>query len=193
MQGYRRSHWFDETGIPWIAPSPNIRDLETALLYPGLVFFEATSVSEGRGTERPLRAVGASWLTDVAEAARELNALALPGVRFAATRRPVRAGEKFGGRTIPMLDVVVTDRDRVEAVTVGAHLLRVVHRRHAERVRYQARGVEELAGSRAFREALTAPGTAEATRARMDALLRGWAAESAAFQQASRPYWLYPP
>ena len=193
MHGYRRSHWLDETGIPWIAPSPNIRDLETALLYPGLVFLEATSVSEGRGTARPLRTVGASWLADAPDVARELNALALPGVRFAATRRGVRAGEKFGGRTIPMLDVEVTDRDRVESVAVGAHLLRVVHRRHPGRVRYQARGVEELAGSPAFRAALTAPGTAEATRARMDALLRTWDEEAAAFQRASRPYWLYPP
>jgi uncharacterized protein YbbC (DUF1343 family) len=193
MQGYRRSHWFDETGIPWIAPSPNIRDLETALLYPGLVFFEATSVSEGRGTARPLRAVGASWLADAPDAARELNALDLPGVRFGTTRRTVRVGEKFGGRSIPMLDVVVTDRDRLDPIVVGAHLLRVVQRRHPERVRYQARGMEELAGSRAFREALTAGGTAEVTRARMDALLRAWVDEAAAFQRASRPYWLYPP
>jgi uncharacterized protein YbbC (DUF1343 family) len=193
MRGYRRSHWYDETGIPWIAPSPNIRDPKTALLYPGLVFFEATSVSEGRGTARPLRTVGASWLTDVADVARELDALGMPGVRFAVTQRAVRAGEKFGGRTIPMLDVVVTDRDRVEPVAVGAHLLRVVQRRHPARVRYEARGLEELAGSPAFRAALTAPGTAAVTRGRMDALLRAWDDEAAAFQQASRPYWLYPP
>jgi uncharacterized protein YbbC (DUF1343 family) len=193
MRGYRRSHWHDETGIPWAPPSPNIRDLETALLYPGLVFFEATNVSEGRGTARPLGAVGAAWLADAPDAARELNALGLPGVRFAAARRAVRGGEKFGGRTIPMLDVVVTDRDAVEPVAVGAQLLRVVQRRHPARVRYQARGLEELAGSRALRDALTAPGTAEVARARLDALLRAWADEAAAFQRTARPYWLYPP
>ena len=193
MRGYRRSHWYDETGIPWVAPSPNMRDVETALLYPGLVFFEATNVSEGRGTERPLRAVGASWLDDAPDAARELNEIGLPGVRFVAARRAVRAGEKFGGRTIPMLDVIVTDRDRVDPVATGAQLLRVMHRRHSGRVRYQARGLEELAGSLRLREALTAPGTPEFVRARMDALLRAWADEAAAFQRATRPYWLYPP
>jgi uncharacterized protein YbbC (DUF1343 family) len=193
MRGYRRSHWYDETGIPWVPPSPNIRDLETALLYPGLVFVEATNVSEGRGTARPLRAVGAPWLADAPDAARELNALGLPGVRFTATRRAVRAGEKFGGQSIPMLDVVVTDRDAVEPVATGSQLLRVLHRRHPERVRYQARGLEELAGSRALREALTAPGSAADTRARLDALLRAWADQGAAFQKAARPYWLYPP
>ena len=193
MRGYRRSQWYDETEIPWVAPSPNIRDPETALLYPGLVFFEATNVSEGRGTTRPLRSVGASWLTDAPDAARELNALNLPGARFVATRRAVRAGEKFGGRTIPMIDVVVTDRDRLDPIATGAQLLRVVQRRHSSRVRYQARGLEELAGSRAFREALTAPGDADASRARMDSLLRAWADDAAAFQRASRSYWLYPP
>jgi uncharacterized protein YbbC (DUF1343 family) len=193
MRGYRRSMWYDETGIPWIAPSPNIRDPETALLYPGLVFFEATNVSEGRGTTRPLRSVGASWLTDAPDAARELNALALPGVRFTATRRAVRAGEKFGGLTIPMIDVDVTDRNVLEPVAVGAHLLRVVHRRHPDRVRYQARGLEELAGSRALREEITGPGTADVVRGRLDGLLRAWAAQAAAFQRKTRPYWLYPP
>jgi hypothetical protein len=109
--------------------------------------------------------VGASWLADAPDAARELNALDLPGVRFGTTRRTVRVGEKFGGRSIPMLDVVVTDRDRLDPIVVGAHLLRVVQRRHPERVRYQARGMEELAGSRAFREALTA-GAPRRSRAR---------------------------
>ncbi|MEO6526934.1 MAG: hypothetical protein ABIP93_09945, partial [Gemmatimonadaceae bacterium] len=97
------------------------------------------------------------------------------------------------GRTIPMIDVVVIDRERVEPVATGAHLLRVVQRRHPGRVRYQARGVEELAGSPVFRETLTAPGAAEVVRARMEALLRAWADEAAAFQRATQPYWLYPP
>jgi hypothetical protein len=68
-----------------------------------------------------------------------------------------------------------------------------MHGRHAARVRYQARGLEELAGSRALREALTAPGDAEVVQARVDALLRTWADEAAAFQRATRTYWLYPP
>jgi uncharacterized protein YbbC (DUF1343 family) len=137
--------------------------------------------------------VGASWLADAPDAARELNALDLPGVRFGTTRRTVRVGEKFGGRTIPMLDVVVTDRDRVEpsrwARTCCASCSAGTRGACATR----RAGLEELAGSRAFREALTAPGTAEVTRARMDALLRAWVDEAAAFQRASRPYWLYPP
>ena len=154
---------------------------------------EAGDRAVARLDEPALDAVGAPWLTDAPDAARELNALGLPGVRFSATRRAVRPGEKFGGRTIPMLDVVVTDRDRVEPVAIGAHMLRVVQRRHSARVRYQTRGLEELAGSRGFREALTAPGSETVTRARLEVLLRAWADEAAAFQRATRPYWLYPP
>ncbi|MEX2152922.1 MAG: DUF1343 domain-containing protein, partial [Gemmatimonadaceae bacterium] len=86
MQGYRRSMWYSETGLPWINPSPNIRDEETALLYPGTVFFEATNLNEGRGTLAPLKQVGAPWLTDAADIAREMNALRIPGIRFEARR-----------------------------------------------------------------------------------------------------------
>ncbi len=193
MRGYKRSQWYDETGIPWIAPSPNIRDAETALLYPGLVLFEATNVSEGRGSTRPLRTVGAPWLVDAPDAAREMNALALPGVRFVATRRAVRAVEKFGAQTIPMIDVVVTDRDLLEPVAMGAQMLRVLHQRHPDRMRYQARGLEELAGSRALREAITAPGARDAVRARLDTLLGAWSEQAATFQRESQRYWLYPP
>jgi hypothetical protein len=75
---------------------------------------------------------------------------------------------------------------------MGAQLLRVVHRRHPARVRYQARGLEELAGSRALREALTAPAGPGASGGRLDAVLRAWADEAAAFQGAAEPYWLYP-
>ena len=91
-----------------------------------------------------------------------------------------------------MIDVVVTDRDLVEPVATGAQLLRVVHRRHPDRVRYQTRGLEELAGSRALREAITAPGAANVVRARLDTLLRAWTEEAATFQRETRKYWLYP-
>ena len=70
-------------------PSPNIRDEETALLYPGTVFYEATNLSEGRGTAAPLKQVGASWLADATEIATTMNGLGLPGVRFSATTAAV--------------------------------------------------------------------------------------------------------
>jgi uncharacterized protein YbbC (DUF1343 family) len=100
----------------------------------------------------------------------------------------VRPGEKFGGRTIPMLDVVVTDRDRIAPVAVGAHLLRVVRRRHPADLRFQPRGLEELSGDRRLRTALAAPSPGP-----LRALLRAWEREAAAYRESTRPYWLYPP
>ena len=84
VANWRADTWFDETGLPWINPSPNIRDEETALLYPGTVFFEATNLSEGRGSDAPLKQVGASWLTDAGAIAAEMNAMRIPGIRFEA-------------------------------------------------------------------------------------------------------------
>ena len=84
MDGWRREMYFEETGVPWVMPSPNIPTLETAVVYPGAVLFEGTNVSEGRGTTRPFELVGAPWVT-TERFADGLNALGLPGVYF----RPV--------------------------------------------------------------------------------------------------------
>jgi uncharacterized protein YbbC (DUF1343 family) len=89
--------WYLETGIPWINTSPNIRDEETALLYTGTVFFGATNLSEGRGTDAPLKQVGAAWLTDAAAVADEMNAYAIPGMRFEAATASVAVGPRYYG------------------------------------------------------------------------------------------------
>ncbi len=185
MQGYHRSMWLDETGFHWVNPSPNIRDLEAALLYPGVVFLEATNVSVGRGTEAPFHLVGAPWLTDAPAIARELNARRLPGVRFEATTRTIARGEpRWGGRTIPMLHIVVTDRDAVRPVELGAQLMRAMYRRHPREWRWIGAGIERLSGSRELRAAVERGG--------VDALLARWRAESADFARDVEPYRLYP-
>lgn len=185
MSGYRRSMWYDETGIPWVNPSPNVRDVEAALLYPGIVFVEATNLSEGRGTATPFRVVGAPWMTDAGAIARQLDARRLPGVRFDSTSRTIARGEKFGGRRIPMIAIRVTDRDSLRAVDVGAHLLRAIYARHPGEWRWKGRGIEELSGSRALRRAVERGG--------VERLLREWRGEGERFREESAPYFLYPP
>jgi uncharacterized protein YbbC (DUF1343 family) len=186
MRGYRRSMWWDETGLTWVSPSPNIRDPETALLYPGTVFFEAANPSEGRGTDAPLKLVGAPWLTDAGAVARELNARRLPGVRFDSVLRRVAAGSEWGGRTIPMVRVTVTDRDALRPTEVGVWMVRAIYRRHPAEWRWRGNGIEQLAGSRALREAV------RTSDAAVTALITRWRAESAAFARATTPYRLYP-
>jgi uncharacterized protein YbbC (DUF1343 family) len=184
MQGYRRSMWWDETGLEWINPSPNIRRLEAALLYPGIGFFEATNISDGRGSDAALEQVGASWLTDAPAIASELNARHLPGVRFVSVTRRIGRGEKFGGQTIPMIRVEITNRDTVRPVMIGATLLAQIYRRHPTQFRWEEEGIERLSGSRALRVAVE--------RGRVESLLAKWEEESAAFRASSAPYYMYP-
>jgi uncharacterized protein YbbC (DUF1343 family) len=184
MKGYRRTIWWNETGLDWIPPSPNIRDETAALLYPGMSFFEATNVSEGRGTNEPFRLVGARWLTDAAAIARLMNAKRFAGVRFESVERRIGRGEKFGGEVIPMIRLVVTNADGVRSSEIAAHLLREIYRRHPKQFRWQAGvGIEELSGSRALRVAVEKGG--------IDELLAKWRQDAAAFQKAARAVYLY--
>ena len=188
MRGYRRSQWLDETGLAWKRPSPNITDLDAALLFPGIVFFEATNVSEGRGTDRPFRLVGAPWLTDAEDVAEEMNRHALPGVRFSAATHRIASGEKFAGRTIPMVEIRIVDRNVVRPVELGVRLMRAIYKRHPTEWRWQpGRGLEELSGSRALRTAITTNDAA------VNRLLRDWSREAAFFARDVEPYRLYVP
>jgi uncharacterized protein YbbC (DUF1343 family) len=184
MRGWRRSMWWDETRIPWVNPSPNLRSLDATLLYPGTVFFEGTNATEGRGTDKPFQLIGAEWLSDAGAIAREMNALGLPGIRFDSTSRTIDAsgGYKFGGKTIPMIDVSVTDRNAVKPVDVGVRLLRAIYVHH--RAEWQWRpSIERLAGTDELRAAVE-QGT-------IDALLATWKRQSADWQAQTRKYLVY--
>jgi uncharacterized protein YbbC (DUF1343 family) len=185
MRGYRRSIWWEKTGLEWIRPSPNIRDVDAALMYPGISFFEATNVSEGRGTTEPFRLVGARWLTDASAIAAAMNNRRLGGVKFEATTRKIGRGETFGGESIPMLHLVVTDRDAIRSTEIAAYLLREIYARHPKQFRWQAgAGIEELSGSRSLRSAVEKGG--------VEALLSQWRQASSEFVRRATPFRLYP-
>ncbi|HYD51651.1 MAG TPA: DUF1343 domain-containing protein [Gemmatimonadaceae bacterium] len=187
MRNYRQSLWYDETELPWLRPSPNITDLDAALLFPGIVFFEATNVSEGRGTDRPFRLVGAPWLRDAPAVVAEMNALRLPGVRFAHATRTIGRGEKFAGRQAQLVEIQVTDRDAVRPVELGVRLMRAIYERHQREWRWQpGNGMEQLSGSRELRDAVT---TSDAA---VDRLLTRWDREARFFARDVAPYRLYP-
>jgi len=128
MQGWKRSMWFDQTGLEWVNPSPNIRNLTEALLYPGTCLLEGRQVSVGRGTDAPFQIVGAPWYR-AREVAAYLNGLKLPGVRFLYRRfRPtasVYKGEECYG-----LDIQVVDRAVFDPVLMGMELLAATIRFH---------------------------------------------------------------
>jgi uncharacterized protein YbbC (DUF1343 family) len=183
MKNYRRAMWFDETGIPRVNPSPNLRNLDAELLYPGTVFFEGTTATEGRGTEDPFTMIGAAWMTDNAAIAAELNARKMPGVRFDTATRTIEAGYKFGGQTIPMVKVRVTDRNAVRSVEVGVRMLRAIYARHPTDFKWRIPQIDRLAGTDALRAAVE--------KNTVDALLRRWTSDSAKFARQVKPYLLY--
>jgi uncharacterized protein YbbC (DUF1343 family) len=121
MEGWKRSMFFDETGLPWVLPSPNIPTLETAVVYPGAVLFEGTDLSEGRGTTRPFEFIGAPWI-DGERFADALNARGIPGAWFrAAFFEPTfhkQARLLCGG-----CQIHVTDRKALPSMRVAVEML----------------------------------------------------------------------
>jgi uncharacterized protein YbbC (DUF1343 family) len=117
MEGWKRDYWFDQTGLPWIQPSPNLPTLDSATVYPGTVLVEGTQLSEGRGTTRPFEFIGAPHVQSSRYAER-LNSSGLPGVRF----RPAYfqpAFQKWAGQICGGIQIHVNDRDAFEPYLTG--------------------------------------------------------------------------
>ncbi|MEM8953104.1 MAG: DUF1343 domain-containing protein [Verrucomicrobiota bacterium] len=130
MRGWERSMWYDETGLPWVMPSPNMPTLDAATVYPGMCLLEGTNVSEGRGTTRPFEMIGAPWV-DGEDLAEALNDRALQGVRF----RPCSfepTFQKHARRVCHGVQVHVCDRARFESVLTGTVVIQVLWREYDE-------------------------------------------------------------
>ncbi len=135
MEGWRRTDWYDATGLPWVNPSPNIRSLEAALNFSGLGSLEATALSLGRGTPEPFTVIGAPWLNTSVLLGR-LNAYRIPGVSFEATRfTPSGDGwMQFRGATVPGIRISILDRDEYDPSFVALVMLTEIYRLHPRQV-----------------------------------------------------------
>jgi len=120
VKGWRRDMWFDETGMPWVSPSPNMRNMNEATLYPGVAAVEYANISVGRGTDTPFEHVGAPWISGRALASA-LNARQIPGVRFYPTSFVPNAS-KFKGERCEGVFMMVTDRQALRPVRLGIEL-----------------------------------------------------------------------
>jgi uncharacterized protein YbbC (DUF1343 family) len=179
---WRRSQWRDDTGLPWVNPSPNLRSLDALISYPGTVYFEGTNLTEGRGTDRPFEQIGAPWLR-APEIVEAMHALRLPGVRFEAITMPVvKTAAKFPGETIPGIRVVVTDRQAYRPVRTALVLIDTIKRRQPDRFAWGP-SIDRLTGSDKVRKAIDA-GT-------LAPLLDEWDRDAAAFVRAREPFLLY--
>lgn len=134
MSGWTREMYFDQTGLPWVLPSPNMPSLDTAFVYPTTCLYEGTNISEGRGTTKPFEFVGAPWLV-AEDLANAMNAYELPGVKF----RPACFTPTFSkheGKLCQGVQVHVTDREAFLPVKTGLFLLKEVKKMSGEKFEY---------------------------------------------------------
>ena len=182
--GWRRSQWFDATGLPWVRPSPNMPSLESAIPYPGTVLFEATNMTVGRGTPIAFQVIGAPWLNATAVMQRVGDiAGAVMRDTVIVPERPTDG--KYAGVAVPALRLHVLDRDRYDPVAAAVLLMAAVRAEHPDSLRLDPR-MDQLAGTDQLRRTIAA-GSDPA------ALLAEWAASSARFRDLRAPHLLYPP
>ncbi|HUF75203.1 MAG TPA: DUF1343 domain-containing protein [Longimicrobiales bacterium] len=183
MSGWSRSMAFEETGLPWVAPSPNMPSLESALAYPGTCLFEGTNLSVGRGSERPFQWIGAPWL-DAERVVAALEAYGFDGVRFdVATFVPSSPSDgKYDGQEVRAVRVVGASTV-YDAPRIAVAMLVEIHRAHPAEWRWLGT-FDRLAGTDELRLGIEAG-------LDMEALTADWGAALAAFQVQRAPHLLY--
>jgi uncharacterized protein YbbC (DUF1343 family) len=161
MHGWRRSMYFDATGLAWVNPSPNMKSLTEALLYPGLGVLETTNLSVARGTEHPFEMYGAPWL-DAAAVVRALAARPVPGIMFTScTFVPTAPGHPYRGQLCNGVRVAVTDRELLNPVLAGMQMIQALYAVHPERYKADA-GFAVQVGDRDVWDLLTRLGKSPA-------------------------------
>lgn len=130
MEGWNRAHYWDETGLPWVMPSPNMPTLDTAIVYPGMCLLEGTNLSEGRGTTRPFELFGAPWI-DRDQLCDALTAKNLPGIHF----RPASflpTFQKHANTCCHGAQLHVTDRDAFQPWKTGLTIIQTIRDHHPQ-------------------------------------------------------------
>jgi uncharacterized protein YbbC (DUF1343 family) len=191
VQGWRRSMYYDETKLPWVIPSPNVPTLDTAIVYPGAVLFEGTTLSEGRGTTRPFELIGAPWI-DGEQLADAMNGRGLAGVHF----RPVffePTFQKHAKQTCGGCQIHVLDRRVFKPVLTAVELIAEFRRQNPARFAWREppyeyehhkQPIDILSGSDHLRVTLDAGGAAAAVTA-------SWPADEETFRRQRQPFLLY--
>lgn len=182
MQGWHRDMWYNETGLHWVPPSPNMPTLATATLYPGTCLFEGTNVSEGRGTTKPFEYIGAPWI-DKETWVNRLNERQLSGVLF----RPIvftPQFSKYEGEVCHGVAIHITDQKQVTPVEIAVRMLRILIDQHPNEFEFRDTHFDRLAGSSVLREALL-------TGTPCNEIIESWSIGIEQFRVRREPYLLY--
>ena len=182
MEGWQRQFWYDETGLLWINPSPNLRSVGQAGLYPGIGSIEGTNLSVGRGTDTPFEQLGAPWV-DGGDLAAALNARSLDGVRFYPVEFTPRSST-YAGETCEGVRITVTNRDALRPVRVGLEIASALHRLYP--TEFDLDGATRLLGSQHTLDRITAGDDPSDVAA-------GWVDGEREWRERVAPYLLYEP
>src|SRR5271157_2950099 len=180
MKNWHRNYFFESTGIRWLPPSPNLRTLKGAILYPGLEILQNAGVSVGRGTEAPFEEFGAPWMNGE-EVAEVLNGRNLAGVRF-VNQPYIPVSGLYAGQHCGGVGIRVTDRGAVRSIRVGLEIAELLQKKYPDH--FDVTKTIVLLGNDATVEQLRA-GTPP------EQIIASWAADLAAFDQIRRKYFLY--
>jgi uncharacterized protein YbbC (DUF1343 family) len=183
LKNWRRSQWYDETGLVWVPPSPNIPTLEAALVYPGTCLMEGTNLSEGRGTTKPFKVVGAPWI-DGLKLAESLNRTNLPGVLFRATAF-TPTFSKFSGEACQGVQLHIVDRRTFRPLLTALAILKEIRSAYPSQFQFTNKHFDRLAGSDELRKSLE-------QNLAVEKIVAAWDASVKEFEVARMKYLLYP-
>ncbi len=182
VTGWERGDWFDATGLTWTNPSPNLRSLRQAILYPGIGLIETTNVSVGRGTDTPFEHVGAPWI-DGALLAKTMNARFLPGVRFVPVDFTPQAPYPYAGQVCHGIELIVTNRNVLDTPGLGIEIAAAIHKLFGEK--YQLSKIDTLLANRSVLEAIQSGRDPQR-------ITEDWQQQLQDFERKRKPYLLYP-
>ena len=181
MKGWQRGDWFDSTGLVWTNPSPNLRSLRAAILYPGVGLIETTNISVGRGTDTPFEYVGAPWI-DGPALARTLNARLLPGIRFTPVEFTPKPPYPYADQLCHGIEMIVTDRNVLDSPELGLEIASAIHKLSGDK--YQLNKIDRLLANKTVLDGLLAGRDPQR-------LAEDWRQQVDDFNAKRKPYLIY--
>ena len=189
LKNWKRNYWFDQTGLKFIKPSPNMPDLETATVYPGLCLLEGTNISEGRGTLKPFLQFGAPWINGD-QLADNLNALIIPGIRFKAnTLTPISipgmaTHPKHQDKLCNGVQIEISGREKLNVYFAGIQIIQTIHNLYPDHFKWKETHFDRLCGTADVRQAIQ-------DGQNINFLFKRFANQQKEFKFSRKPYLLY--
>jgi uncharacterized protein YbbC (DUF1343 family)/CubicO group peptidase (beta-lactamase class C family) len=183
VKGWQRGDWYDSTSLLWVDPSPNLRNLQEATMYPGIGMIESSNISVGRGTDTPFLWIGAPWI-NAAQLATALNKRMIPGIRFVPVQFKPKSPYIYAGERCQGVGFVITHRNQLNSPEVGIEIASMLNQLYPGH--YHLKDIEHLLKNKATLTALE-------NHVDPQTIADSWRKSIQQFRKISKPYLLYPP